>query len=151
MIKDIMTKKIIHIKIDEKISNACKKMLEFDIGFLPVSKNSKVIGVITDRDIATKTFSNTTNLNVKVEDYITRNIISCNINASIEDALFIMRKNHVKRLLVLDDKKIVGIVSLSDIIHHFKDNNLLIESLKEIFAIHRNTDEYRTEIDEFYL
>ena len=34
MIGDIMTKKIIHIKIDEKISNACKKMLKFDIGFL---------------------------------------------------------------------------------------------------------------------
>ena len=146
-----MTKKIIHIKIDEKISNACKKMLKFDIGFLPVSKDSKVIGVITDRDIATKVFSNTTSLDVKVEDYITRNIISCNKDSSIENALSIMRNNHVKRLLVLDDKRIVGIVSLSDIIHHFEDNNLLVDSLKEIFAIHRNTDEYRTEIDEFYL
>ena len=151
MIEDIMTKKIIHIKIDEKISNACKKMLKFDIGFLPVSKDSKVIGVITDRDIATKVFSNTTSLDVKVEDYITRNIISCNKDSSIENALSIMRNNHVKRLLVLDDKRIVGIVSLSDIIHHFEDNNLLVDSLKEIFAIHRNTDEYRTEIDEFYL
>lgn len=151
MIGDIMTKKIIHIKIDEKISNACKKMLKFDIGFLPVSKDSKVIGVITDRDIATTVFSNTTSLDVKVEDYITRNIISCKKDSSIEDALSIMRKNHVKRLLVLDDKRIVGIVSLSDIIHHFEDNNLLVDSLKEIFSINRNTDEYRTEIDEFYL
>lgn len=151
MIQDIMTKKLIHIKADDTISSAAKKMLEFDVGFLPVAKESKVIGVITDRDIATKVFSNTTSLDVKIEDYISKNIISCKVNSNIEDALSIMSKNHVKRLLVLDDKKIVGIISFSDILHHFEDEKLIVKTLKEIFSINRNTDEYKTEIDEFYL
>lgn len=126
-------------------------MLEYDIGFLPVSKDKKLIGVITDRDIATKIFSNTNSLDVKIEDYISKNIISCNKDSKLEEALFLMSKNHVKRLIVLDDKKVVGIIAFSDILHHFNDETLLIKTLKEIFSINRNTDEYRTEIDEFYL
>lgn len=151
MTENVMTKKIISIKSEESIKEACKKMLEYDIGFLPVSKDKRLIGVITDRDIATKVFSNTNSLDVKIEDYISKNIISCSKDSKLEEVLSIMSTNHVKRLIVLDDKKVVGIISFSDILHHFNDDTLLIKTLKEIFSINRNSDEYRTEIDEFYL
>lgn len=151
MVQDIMTKKIIYAKADDTISSVSKKMLEFDIGFLPVEKNKKIIGVITDRDIATKVYSNTKSLDVKIEDYINKNIIFCNKESKLEEALSIMSKNKVKRLIVLDNKLVVGIISLSDILNHFNNELLLIDTLKSIFTINRNTDKYKTEIDEFYL
>jgi len=151
MVQDIMTKKIIYIKSDDTIANTSKKMLEFDIGFLPVEKNKKIIGVITDRDIATKVFSNTKSLDVKIEDYISKNIITINKESKLEEALFIMSKNKIKRLIVLDDRLVVGIISLSDILNDFNNNELLIKTLKNIFSINKNTDKYKTEIDEFYL
>jgi predicted transcriptional regulator len=151
MIEKIMTKKIIFIKNTDTVKTACKKMLEFDIGFLPVTKDNKVIGVITDRDIATKIFSNTSSSKIKIESYISRNMISCEMDSSIEEALFLMKEHHIKRLLIVDNQKVVGILSFSDILHHIDNTELLMSTLKTIFRIDKNINEYKTEIDEFYL
>lgn len=67
------------------------------------------------------------------------------------DVLHLMKKEKVKRVLVTDNQKVVGIVSLSDIIKNSDETEEIINALKEIFTLNRNTDKYETEIDEFYL
>lgn len=145
-----MTKNMILIEENESIKNASKKMAEYDIGFLPVVKDKKIVGVITDRDIA-KIIKDINSFDVPVSDYMTKHLITCDVTSKEDDVLELMKKEKVKRILIKKEKKLVGILSLSDLIFHMDDHTKIMEALKEIFTINRNTDYYPTEIDEFYL
>ncbi len=59
-----------------------------------------------------------------------------------------MRKEKIKRILVTDKKKVIGILSLSDILNNCDFYEEILKTLKEIFTVGRNTDTYKTEIDE---
>ena len=70
MIEKIMTKDIIYLDCTKTIKEASSKMLKYDIGFLPIVKDKKIIGVLTDRDIATTILANANSLDISIESYI---------------------------------------------------------------------------------
>ncbi len=151
MLETIMSKDIISIDEESSIKEVASKMLDYDIGFLPITRKNKIVGVITDRDIATTVFKNTTNLDTQIKDYMHKHIISCDKKKDVLDVLQIMRKEKIKRILITDKKRVIGIISLSDIINNTDFFEEILKTLREIFTINRNTDTYKTEIDEFYL
>lgn len=142
--KDIMCKDLVVVDINTSLDDVAKIMKKYDIGFIPINKENKIIGVLTDRDIVVKILANNDN---KIDGYLSKPI-DIDINKNINDALILMEKHKIKRLLVSDNNKLVGIVSLSDILN--KDINVF-ETIKEIFSINRNTDTYITKVNEFYL
>lgn len=146
--KDIMTSSITVVNKDNDIFDIAQIMKENDIGFVPVSDKQKIIGIITDRDIVVKALANK---DTKIYNYITKDIVTCNINDSIDMILTTMAENKVKRLLVVDDKKIVGIISLSDILNINYNNQNKLKSIECIWSINSNTQATKLEIDEFYL
>ena len=146
--KDIMTSSLIVVNKDSNVFEIAKIMKEEDIGFLPVSDNKKIVGVITDRDIVVKALANN---DTKIENYISKDIITCNINDSIDDILLKMKENKIKRLLAVDDKKVVGIISISDILNTNYNNNDKIISIQSIWTISSNDQSRDLEVDEFYL
>lgn len=150
-IEKVMSKDLVIAKIDDSIADVAMMMQKWDIGFLPVSDNKKIVGVITDRDIVINAISNNENPKKKIENYITKNVINIDVDESLEDAVELMGDNKVKRLIVTNNKKVVGVLSLSDIINSKIDDDLIMDNIKEIWNIYRNIDEYQTEIDEFYL
>ena len=133
--------------INSNIYEISKTMKEKDIGFIPISKNNSIIGVLTDRDIVVKILANK---DEKIESYISKDLIKININSSIEEAIKLMGIKKIKRLLVEDNNKLVGVISLSDILNNLNDD-ILLENIRKIFEIYRNTDEYITKVDEFKL
>ena len=145
-IENIMTKDFIAVNIDSDIQTVATIMRENDIGFLPVFKESKIVGVITDRDIVTRIIANKDHT---LEGYLSKDLITIDSFKTINDVLEKMAEKKVKRLLVQKEGKLVGIVSLSDLIHY--DNDLFLPSLKRIWEINRNRDTYTTKIDEFEL
>ena len=146
-IKDKMTKTIITANINENINDISKLMKEYDIGFIPIEDNNKIIGIITDRDIVINNVYNNDN---NIKDYISANIISIDENEDLEKALDQMKQHKIKRLLVTNDNKVTGIISLSDLLNEI-DSNTLLEALKEIYQIDKNEHDYKPEIDNFYL
>ena len=146
-ISDVMSKNLIVGKHDDSIKAISDLMQEFDIGFIPISKENKIIGVITDRDIVVRGIASGAKSSSKIESYISPNIISCDVNESIDELLNIMKESRIKRVLITDLEKVVGIVSISDILN---EKNAL-KTFKEIYEINRNDDFYKTEIDDFYL
>ena len=146
--KDIMTSSLIVVDKSSDVFEIAKIMKEEDIGFLPVSDNKKIIGVITDRDIVVKILANN---DTKIENYISKDIITCNINDSIDDILLKMKENKIKRILVVDDKKIVGVISISDILNTNYNNTDKIISIQSIWAVSSNDQSRDLEVDEFYL
>lgn len=146
MIEKIMNKNLIILN-DSNLEDIAKAMKRYDVGMVIINENNKIKGIITDRDIVTKILANKDN---KIKEYLTTNLVSIDINSDINEAIALMKKHKIKRLLVKKDNKLVGVLSLSDLLNTV-DNNILIETYKTIFSINRNTDKYLTDIDEFEL
>ena len=119
--ENIISYNLITNKNTDKIFEVANNMLKNNIGFIPIEKDKKIIGVITDRDIAIRIVANKIDLNQKIEDYITKNIVCINKNNCIEEVKKLMIQNKIKRLLVEDNNKIIGVISLSDIILKLND------------------------------
>lgn len=148
-IENIMSKKIITVNIKEKISEVSEIIKKYNIGFIPVEQNKHIIGVITDRDIACSIHN--IDENTKVETIMTNNVISIDKNKTIEEALELMKKEKIKRLLITNDEKIVGILSLSDILETNIKQEKIIETIKTIWKIQDNHTDTNPEVDQFYL
>ena len=150
-IENIMSKNLVIANAYDSIKDISILMKQYDIGFIPLSKENIITGVITDRDLVINALYNGAKEKDSVIKYMNKNIIAIDMSESIEYALETMAKEQIKRLLIkeTEENKIVGILSLSDIINNTNIN--VSETLKSIWTIHKNTNEYQTEIDEFYL
>lgn len=147
MLEKIMCRNIVVGRVNDDLYNVCKVMKENDIGFLPIVDKDKVVGVITDRDIVVNFISNNDDTSF-ISNYMNRDIISVDINDSVDDVLDLMGTNRVKRVLVTSDGKVVGVISISDLLDCSGD---VLDTIKKIFKVGPNKHFYETEIDEFYL
>jgi CBS domain-containing protein len=117
-LSQIMTGGIETIPPQATLAEAAKKMASQDIGSLPVCAGRRqVVGIITDRDITVRAVARGMDPNqTRVEDVMTRDVLSCSSDAEVEDACELMERRQVRRLLVTDGNDTpVGIVSLGDI------------------------------------
>lgn len=143
-VKDVMSKHLIVCE-NNSIYEAAKLMKKYDIGFLPIVSDKKILSVITDRDIVVNCiYNHSENINLN------SSIKFINEDASLENACDLMKKEKVKRLLVTNNQKVVGVISLSDIVDNI-DNDLFVNTFKTIYEIDKNEHDYNVEIDEFYL
>ena len=95
-IEDIMSKDLIIGELNQKVSEIAELMKKYDIGFIPIAQNKHIIGVVTDRDIICNTFSGELDNEAKIERYMTNNVISIDVNDTIENALKAMGKENGK-------------------------------------------------------
>lgn len=117
-LSSIMTGGIESVRPQATLAEAAKKMASQDIGSLPVcAEPRKVVGIITDRDITVRAVARGMDPNqTRVEEVMTREVLSCPSDSEVEQACQLMEKRQVRRLLVTgEDDSPVGIVSLGDI------------------------------------
>jgi CBS domain-containing protein len=114
---EIMTQDPELISPDASIKDAAKRMKNEDIGALPVGENDRLIGMVTDRDIAMRGVAEgRAPETTPVRDVMSEKILYCFEDDSIEDAAQCMAEHQVRRLPILNrDKRLTGIVSLADI------------------------------------
>jgi len=110
-VKDIMNKAVV---VDHNISvrGAAKIMSDRNIGSLIILKSSKIIGIITERDI----MKNISSLSKGISSIMSKNVISVECNESIDNAALIMNEKKIKRLPIVDSGKLVGIITATDLI-----------------------------------
>ena len=99
------------------IPEIARRMRDLDIGAIPVGENDRLIGMVTDRDIACRAVANGADLGtLTARDVMSKGIFYCRDSEELEDAMRIMEQKQVRRLPVIDDqKRMVGILSLGDI------------------------------------
>ena len=141
-IEKVMTKGIIVCRINDDIKKIADIMKKYDVGFLPIIDNNKIIGTVTDRDLIVNEFNDVINKH--------NSLITVNYNQDVYEALDIMGKNKVKRLIVTKDNKAIGIVSLSDLVNYTTKDKFM-ETFKQIYEIDKNNHYFNTDIDDFYL
>jgi CBS domain-containing protein len=116
-VADVMTRRVVYLPGETTLDEAAQAMRDQGIGDVVVTQGPTMSGMVTDRDIVIRAIAE--NLPVKtttLESIATREMIMVEQSASVEEAVQAMRERGVRRLLVCDaDRKLVGIVSLSDL------------------------------------
>jgi CBS domain-containing protein len=133
-----MHKRATWVTPDTTIRAAAKLMRDEDIGAIPVGENDRLVGMITDRDIACRGLANGKDVaKLTVGRVMTKPIVYCRAKDKLEAAAKIMEKKGVRRLPVIDEnKRMVGMLSLGDI--SSKAPKLLSgEVLRAVSAHHR--------------
>ena len=115
-ISDVMTRDVATVRPDQTAREAANFMLNSDAGSIPVTEGDRLIGMITDRDIAVRGVAKGHGPDTPVRDIMTSGIVCARENDSVEDVASKMSEAQVRRLPVIDDsEKLVGIVSLGDL------------------------------------
>ena len=114
---EIMTRDVVTVRPDATVREAACLMDDLNVGALPVCDGRRLVGIITDRDITVRAVARGMDPNrTRVEEVMTRDVLSCSSDAEVEHACELMEKRQVRRLLVTaQDDTPVGIVSLGDI------------------------------------
>ncbi|SEI14241.1 CBS domain-containing protein [Halobacillus karajensis] len=112
LLKEYMTTNVESSKTSDDLKTLAEKMEKDDVGFLPVVENDKYAGVVTDRDIVVKGLAKGTG---KAEDIMTENVVTGSPDMEVEEAAKLMQDHQIKRLLVVDDDAVNGVVTLGDL------------------------------------
>jgi CBS domain-containing protein len=100
----------------ESIREAARMMKEIDAGILPVGENDRIIGMITDRDIAMRAVAEGKGPDTTVSDVMSREVLYCYDDEGLDDVARQMRELQIRRMPVLNrDKRLVGIISIGDL------------------------------------
>ena len=132
-LKDLMSRDVKVISPDMSIREAAKQMRDGDFGMLPVGADDRMIGTISDRDIAIRAVAEGKDTGTKVRDVMSEGIAWAFEDDSVEEAAKIMSKRQVRRLPVVNrDKRLVGIVALGDFAVESSEIRPAAEALSEI-------------------
>jgi CBS domain-containing protein len=133
-VSEVMTKSPECIAPNATVQEAAGRMKSLDVGSLPVCDNDRLVGVITDRDIALRSVAEGHDPRADpVRDTMTPGIVYCYDDQDASEAAKLMSEKQIRRLPVLDrNKRLVGIVSLGDLAVEARDDNMTGDALKHI-------------------
>ena len=115
-VKETMSTNVRLARPDQTIREAAQAMADVDSGVLPVGENDRLVGMITDRDIAVRGVAKGHGPDTPIRDIMTSGIICARMDDDVEDVAVKMSEAQVRRLPVIDeDDRLCGIVSLGDL------------------------------------
>ena len=116
-VKDAMHKGAEWVSPDTPLTHVARKMKELDVGSIPVGENDRLVGMVTDRDIACRAVADGRDCDaVTAREVMTDGIIFCRDMEELDDALRIMEQKQIRRLPVINEqKRLVGMLSLGDV------------------------------------
>lgn len=115
-IREIMVKDPITIDSEMTIEDTAKAMARSTCGCLLVMSKGKVIGIVTERDLVRKSLSNyPKSLNAKVSTIMTSPLVVVHPDVTVEEAARVMADHQVRRLPIVDDRGVVGLITVTDL------------------------------------
>lgn len=133
-VRECMTTGVKLINPDMTLREAAGLMREQDTGFLPVGENDRLVGSLTDRDIAVRAVCEGKDPNTaKVRDTMSEHIVYCFDDQDTREAANLMGEKQIRRLAVLNhDKRLVGVLSLGDITERARDEGAAEQALGKV-------------------
>ena len=105
---------------------ASQNLHEKKVGSMPVlDKNKNVVGIISERDLSQFIYTERFNSNLPISQIMSRELVTCDLNTSVTELMNEMTEKKVRHILIMDGKKLLGIVSIGDVVNH------LIDKIKE--------------------
>jgi CBS domain-containing protein len=136
-VKDAMHRTATWVPAEMSLPEVAARMRDQDIGAVPVGEKDRLIGMVTDRDIAIRAFdSGRDPAKLKARDIMSKGIVYCRDSEELDDAVRLMENKQIRRLPVLDEKKrMVGMLSLGDLAHS-ASGQLVCEAMTAVSAHH---------------
>lgn len=133
-VKDVMTPSPTSIGSGEMVVEAARRMVAEDVGSLPVVSEEQLVGMVTDRDLVVHVLAKDLDPHkVPVADVCSENPVTASPDESLDDALQRMAKDQVRRLPVVSDGRLVGILAQADVARtaHPESTGRLVEEISE--------------------
>lgn len=115
LLSEIMTRKLITVDISERVEEALRLMIKYDVGSVIVTDKERPVGIITERDVTRASLRGDSLLRLPVRSLMSRPIQTVSSDTEIWRAFEVMLKLDVRRLPVVDDGKLVGMVTEKDL------------------------------------
>ena len=114
-VRDVMTPGPIGVDYDQSVGEAARAMRDWGVGAILVVSNGSLYGLVTDRDLVVRAVAEGRGADEPVGPLSSGNLIGVDADADVHEAMRLMRQHGVRRLPVLEDGQVAGIVSLSDL------------------------------------
>ncbi|MBM7693422.1 CBS domain-containing protein [Peribacillus deserti] len=131
-VKDYMSSTVDYCTTLDNVFEVAVKMKDLDVGIIPILEDNRLVGVITDRDIVVRGVAEKHPGSTKVTDIMSSDLYTADPDMSIEEAAHMMAEQQIKRLPVVKDEKLVGIIALRDIAVHDETKSQAGFALSEI-------------------
>ncbi len=120
-IGELMSERLIYINSEDNVIKAAILMRENNVSSLLVKHKGDFVGIVTEKDIINKVVAEELYPgDIKVNEIMSKDMVTISKDESIEEAAKLMKKKDIRRLVVLEDEKIVGIITETDIAKHLK-------------------------------
>lgn len=134
-VRDIMEKNVITIEKDKNALDAAKVLNEKAISFLVVVEDKQPIGIVTERDFVRKIIvDDKTASKVPLQEIMSPKFRSVGPDTPIEDAAQKMLNNNIRRLVVTEDEKLVGVITQTDLTRYLRSKVLIDGTVEKIGA-----------------
>jgi CBS domain-containing protein len=132
-IRDIMTKQVEIVTPDTSLKDAARMMRDADIGFLPVGENDRLVGTLTDRDIAIRAVADGKDPNATVRDAMSPNIEYVFEDQDTSEAAQLMSSKQIRRLPVMSrEKRLVGVLAMGDLATKTHDDDVVGQTVQDV-------------------
>ena len=110
----------------DTVKIASQSLHEKKVGSMPVlNKYNNVVGIISERDLSQFIYAERFNSNLPISQIMTKELVTCDLNTSVTELMDEMTEKKIRHILIMEDKKLLGIVSIGDVVNH------LIDKIKE--------------------
>ncbi|MEH7512028.1 CBS domain-containing protein [Gottfriedia acidiceleris] len=129
-VRDVMSSSVECCSNQDSLQSVASKMESLNVGAIPVVENGQVVGMITDRDLALRGINQGGNANAS--QVMSNNIVTIDCNASLQEASNLMAQHQIRRLPVVENGNLVGILSLGDLAVQEQSDESAGEALSQI-------------------
>ena len=135
LVQDVMTKSVVMIDCSATVFDACRKYRDYKVGCLVVMDKKIIVGIVTERDIIERAIlADKDPKNTLVIEIMSSNIKTVHATAAVEKAAEIMKENNIKKLPVILNNEIVGIVTVTDMSRAIPAFSETIDDLVQFYA-----------------
>lgn len=131
-VKDVMTKDVITINLKKSISDAALLMKVRKIGSLVVTDDETSVGIVTERDFVRRAVANKVQFDESISEITSKPLVTIDPDSTLEEAARLMLEKKIRRLLVIEEEKIKGIIVASDFARQLSKETLSEKILKAI-------------------
>jgi CBS domain-containing protein len=133
LVRDIMAKNVKTVRTDDSVLEAVVKMNKFDVGSVIVTNNNRPVGIITSKNILTRIVESRLDASmVRAKDIMSAPLITIEPDLSLEDAAKLMAHKKIKKLVVMERDKLLGILTTTDLV---KANPTQLGILQELLKV----------------
>ena len=131
-VKDVMTKTVITVESNKTVTEAAALMAENDVGNLIVMDDNTPIGIVTERDFVRRVLAKEKNPKTKISEVMSTPLRVIDPDAPLKEAARRMMRKRIRRLAVIKDNKLVGIITATDFARHLSKKTFTDDILEAI-------------------